>query len=147
VRIEFYVSASSSDADRARLACRLIDKAWSRRQPVFVYEPDAEALAALDTLLWTFSDGSFIPHERLDEGAQAAEAPIVLSSFAPTDDRTNGILLNFAVDVPPFANRFERVIELIDEDPSRREAGRARFRTYRQWGHEPVTHNLGARPD
>ena len=47
-----------------------------------------------------------------------------------------------AAEPPPAAASVERIAEIIDAEPARREAGRARFRAYRQLGCEPVTHTL-----
>jgi len=45
--------------------------------------------------------------------------------------------------VPPAAQAATRVIEIIDADPARRQAGRERFKQYRALGIEPATHNIG----
>jgi hypothetical protein len=36
------------------------------------------------------------------------------------------------------------VVEIVDADPARRQAGRLRFKDYRTLGVEPVTHKPGA---
>jgi DNA polymerase IIIc chi subunit len=49
--------------------------------------------------------------------------------------------------VPDFAMQFERVIELVDDEPTRRQRARDRFRAWRRLGVEPHTHNLAALRD
>ncbi len=146
MRVDFYVQQGAGAEGLARLACRLLEKAWIAGQTACVYDPHADSLETLDRLLWTFSDGSFVPHERLVSGTAAVqappEAPIVLTLARPPADLPRALLLNRASTVPEFATEFERVIELVDDEPARREAGRARFRAYRQLGCEPQTHTL-----
>ena len=38
--------------------------------------------------------------------------------------------------------RFSRVIEIIENNPEARAAGRLRFKAYREQGIEPVTHQV-----
>jgi len=45
------------------------------------------------------------------------------------------------------ANADAGVVEIIDDDAARRQAGRERFRQYRALGVEPVTHKPGATGD
>ena len=47
-----------------------------------------------------------------------------------------------APEVPACVAEARRVAEFIDGDPARRQAGRARFRTYKDRGWSPTTHNL-----
>ena len=63
-RVDFYVLPSQEPSARLRFACRLVEKAWLKRHRVRVQcEPGGE-LEALDHLLWTWSDRSFLPHHR-----------------------------------------------------------------------------------
>lgn len=142
-RVDFYVQSGAGPDGLARLACRLVEKAYLAGHKVCIYDPDARALETLDTLLWTYSDGSFLPHERLEDPAQACEAPIVLLRSAPGPALPRGVLINRDTVVPPFASEFERVIELVDDEPTRRERARERFRAWKALGTEPGTHNLG----
>jgi len=139
--VSFYVLEERSSAARLRLACRIIDKAYRAGQNVLVWHSDSAELATLDELLWTFGDDrSFIPHDLVAPGV-AAEAPVLLTTGAAPDSGID-VLVNLAAAVPPLADRAARIVEVIDGDPERREAGRARFRVYRERGCEPVSHNV-----
>jgi DNA polymerase-3 subunit chi len=146
-RVDFYVQPGAGPEGLARLACRLVEKAWSSGHAVCLYDPDRRALAALDTLLWTFAEGSFIPHEIVEDAAGSCEAPVALVSSPPGPSLPRAILLNRDVTVPDFAMQFERVIELVDDEPTRRQRARDRFRAWRRLGVEPHTHNLAALRD
>ena len=139
--VSFYVLEERSSSARLRLTCRIIDNAYRAGQNVLVWHSDAVELAALDELLWTFGDDrTFIPHELVASGV-AAEAPVLLTTGEAPESGID-VLVNLAAVVPPLADRAARIIEVLDGDPERRQAGRARFRTYRERGCEPVSHNV-----
>ena len=139
--VAFYVLEEASSAARLKLACRITDKAFRAGQNVLIWHTDATELAMLDELLWTFGDDrSFIAHERIVPG-RVAEAPVLLTTSAVPESGID-VLVNLAPEVPPVAERAARIVEIIDGDPARREAGRARFRTYRKLGLQPVMHNV-----
>ncbi len=54
------------------------------------------------------------------------------------------VLVNLGQDVPSWFSRYARVAELVSGDEAARQAGRDRFRFYRDRGIEPETHQLGA---
>ena len=56
-------SRSAAPGARLKLACKLAEKAYLASQSVLVWHTDRGELEALDELLWTFADGSFVPHE------------------------------------------------------------------------------------
>jgi DNA polymerase-3 subunit chi len=146
LRVDFYILDESSAAARLKLACRLAEKAYLAAQTALVWHTDAEELKAFDDMLWTFMDGSFVPHEMLTAataagGASTDETPVLLSAgTAPPADVD--IIINLAPDVPGCLSRTRRIAEIIDGDDSRRRAGRARFKAYRDLGIQPASHNV-----
>jgi DNA polymerase-3 subunit chi len=141
-RVDFYVTETTAPRDRLRTACRVVEKAYLAGHTVLVWHTDIEELRELDELLWTFGDGSFVPHEAI--GASGfASAPVLLTSAAVPTGGCD-VLVNLAADVPACVDSARRVAEFIDGDPDRRQAGRARFRTYKERGWPPATHNLRA---
>src|ERR1700736_4620007 len=141
VRVDFYILDESSATARLKLACRLAEKAYLAAQVALVWHTDAQELRAFDDMLWTFMDGSFVPHEMLTPGASSNETPVLLSAgIAPPS--TVDIIINLAPDVPTCLAQTRRVAEIIDGDESRRRAGRARFKAYRDLGIQPASHNI-----
>jgi DNA polymerase-3 subunit chi len=142
VVVDFYVLEDVSPRARLRTACRVVEKAYLAGNTVLVWHTELEELKELDELLWTFGDGSFVPHEPLASNGFEV-APVLLSmGTAPTFPFD--VLVNLASDVPPCAEAAQRVAEFIDGDPARRQAGRARFRVYKDRGIQPNTHNISA---
>lgn len=140
LRVDFYVIEDPSGNGRLSLACKLAEKAYLAEQKVLIWHPDSAELKALDEMLWTFRDGSFVPHEILGQ-AGFGESPVVLSSTTvPPGDLD--VVLNLAADVPEFVAKSKRVMEIVDGDEGRRQAGRARFKAYRERGVQPASHHL-----
>jgi DNA polymerase III subunit chi len=139
-RVDFYVSAEAGEPARFRLACRVAEKAYLAKQTVVVWTDDPAALPRIDELLWTFGDGTFVPHDVLREGSEC-EAPVALTAGTPPANHTD-VLINLGGVVPPFFEKFGRVAELLDARPDVRAAGRDRFKTYRGKSIEPTTHNV-----
>jgi DNA polymerase III subunit chi len=140
VNVDFYVLDEVSSRARLRTACRVVEKAYLAGHTVLVWHTELEELREFDELLWTFGDGSFVPHEPLSGGGFEA-APVLLSMGTPPSGPVD-VLVNLAADVPPCADAAQRVAEFIDGDPGRRQAGRARFRAYKDRGIQPTTHTL-----
>jgi len=140
-RVTFYVLPAAGERDWLVYACRLVEKAYLLEHRVRVHCDSAELAGKLDSVLWTFSDRSFVPHG-LAGSAGADAAPVVISATdqdAPPAD----LLVNLGHDVPPDFHRYGRVAEVVDGDEERRRAGRERFRFYRDQGIEPETHTVG----
>ena len=124
---------------RWRYACQEIEKAFLAEERVLVWLDNEADVAAFDDLLWTFADRSFIPHEPLSPESDWEESPVLLSAGRepPSAPQT---IVNLAMGAPPDLERVSRLVEIIDADPARRQAGRERFKQYRAMGVEPVTH-------
>ena len=140
-RVDFYILEGQSPSGRLKLACKLAEKAYLASQTVLVWHTDPAELKAFDQMLWVFNDGSFVPHEALSEGVTSAETPVLLSSGAALSANVD-IIINLAPDLPPCLSQTPRVVEIIDGDDTRRRAGRARFKAYRELGVQPASHNI-----
>jgi len=141
-RVDFYITENPSPAARLKLACKLVEKAYLASQRVLVWHTDPAELRELDELLWVFNDGSFVPHEALPgNGVPGSECPVYLSSGVALSANVD-IIINLAPDLPLGLNQTGRVAEIIDGDDTRRRAGRARFKAYRELGVQPASHNI-----
>jgi len=136
-QVEFYIL--ENDQSRELMACHLVEKAWQQQHRVHIHTASAAQSKKLDDMLWSFSDDSFIPHEIGSHNEKLATVSIDHAS----DPVCHELLINLAVEVPVFFSRFERVSEIIDDDPQRKESGRERYRFYRDRGYELSTQNIG----
>ncbi|HEU5443817.1 MAG TPA: DNA polymerase III subunit chi [Steroidobacteraceae bacterium] len=144
LRVDFYVIEGTAPGARLRVACRLAEKAYLASQRALIWHTDRRELEALDELLWTFADGSFVPHDWLtSNGDGGVQAPVLLSAGSPPAEIFD-FVINLAAEPPPFLHLARRIAEIIDGDEGRRQAGRVRFKAYRELGIGPVTHPLRA---
>ncbi len=150
-QVDFYILATQSDDSWLRLACRITEKARQQKLKVYLHSENAADAARLDGLLWTFSQGSFIPHRLVGSGSDdpVEESVLIgrndLAAETPADTPVTqswDLMINLTTQVPGFFSRYDRVAEVIDANPVRRENGRERFRFYRDRGYELNTHNL-----
>lgn len=141
-RVDFYILEEPSPSGRLKVACKLAEKAYLAAQTVLVWHTDPAELRAFDEMLWTFNDGSFVPHEVLPaSGAIPPETPVLLSlGVAPSANVD--IVINLGPELPACLAQTRRVAEVIDGDDTRRRAGRARFKAYRELGVQPASHNI-----
>ena len=141
--VDFYILDSDSDEARLLLACKIVDKATQRDHHVYVHSTSEAEAQKLDELLWTFSQGSFIPHlvVRTELGAPPPE-PVLIGINNPPGPGRWDVLVNLAPDVPEFFSRYERVAEVVDANTTRREQSRERYRFYRDRGYPLNTHHV-----
>jgi DNA polymerase-3 subunit chi len=142
-QVDFYILKSDSDDARLHLACKIVDKATQLDHHVFIHSTSDDEARQLDELLWTFSQGSFIPHRIVrGESTEAPLEPVLIGvNQSPAAGRWN-VLINLAADVPEFFSRYERVAEVVDADAVRREQSRERYRFYRDRGYKLNTHQV-----
>lgn len=140
-RVDFYVLTQVDERARQMLACKLAEKAWRLDNTVYIHASSREDAERLDQLLWTFRDGSFVPHGLTGRNDGTESSPIMIGA----DDDGVGprdLLINLCDEIPSFAEGFPRVAELVTSDESCRLASRKRYATYRDQGHELNTHKL-----
>ena len=137
-RIDFYV-LSDTDEDRRQLVlCRVVEKATRLGHRVWIHAP--ATAGALDDRLWTFSQGSFVAHERAGFEADADCPVLIGNGDAPAEPRE--VLVNDDDAIPAFLDGFERVAEVVNAEAERRNRARERFRTYRERGFELHHHEV-----
>jgi DNA polymerase-3 subunit chi len=137
--IRFYTLKDAGGTARMRQACVLAEQAWMAGDRVLLWLAGTDELARCDDLLWTFGDRSFVPHEMLAADPAASEAPVQLHAGPlPEGIATSfGTLITLREHPEPAALQFASVIEVLDAEPACRNAGRARFRWYREQGVTP----------
>lgn len=132
-RIEFYILPGDKPDERLLAACKLALKGWRHGLPVFLRCADAQQCQALDELLWNFRTDTFLPHNLQSEDPLA---PVVIG-MNEEPAQANGLLINLAGDISAHLPQFQRIIEIIDQEPDRLAGGRENFRSYRQRGFDP----------
>ena len=139
-RVDFYILPGRQTGSRLVLACRLAEKAYGLGHTVYIHTASPEQAQQLDELLWTFRQGSFVPHGLYPDADQ--DIPPVLIGWEPEPLVNATLLINLSDEAPAFLERFERVAELVDQDEKTLNLSRDKFRHYRAQGYELHSHKL-----
>ncbi|HET7773408.1 MAG TPA: DNA polymerase III subunit chi [Burkholderiaceae bacterium] len=137
-RIDFHTGLP----DKLAYCCRLLRKVQAAGQKALVYSSDPQTLAELDRQLWTFSPLDFLPHQYAHEPDAELALVLLTGSEAPTQHHR--LLINLDRDHPPAYASHERVIELVSTEAEDAQAGRQRFKFYRDQGYPLQHHVAGA---
>ena len=139
-RIDFYLSKDTENSARHTLACRIVEKAYQLGNHIHIHTESTEQTQLMDDLLWTFRDGSFLPHQKSTDN----RSKNTLISIGNNKDfnAEADVLINLAQNIPSFFSQFERVAELVNEDPQYKTQARDRYKFYRDRGYDLKTHNL-----
>ncbi len=143
-RVDFYILSIEGPDEHLRVACRVAEKAWRQGNRVRVESEDADALRRLDALMWTFKQESFLPHEIEGERSDWQKldpAPVVLATPG-TPAELPDVLINLSQALPPVSERCPRIAEIVSANPESKQAGRDRYRSYRDRGFELSSHQL-----
>jgi len=133
--ISFYILSSDEERLRSFFCCKLIEKAY--RQGIFCYlltDSDSQT-RMLDNLLWTFRPNSFIPHEIYLGELPTVDNIVLIGSLAPPD-LWKKLVINFSSQKLENLAKIERLLEIIDNHPQRKQEARNRYRYYQQQGLE-----------
>jgi DNA polymerase-3 subunit chi len=95
-----------------RVLPTLVERTLTRGWRAVVQAGSEERVDALDTLLWTYTEESFLPHGTRKDG-KTAEQPVFLTT---EDDNPNGATVRFLVDGAELADHsgYERIVYLFD---------------------------------
>jgi DNA polymerase III subunit chi len=141
-RVDFYVLKGGAAKQRWMFACRLTEKAFLRDLRVVVVNETLADAQAMDDLLWTFNERSFVPHKIcLDEHSLDPATPVQLT-VDPSNVPAADLLVNLTARLPAHWELYPRVAEIIDADEDRRRLGRERFKSYRDLKVALETHQL-----
>ena len=136
-KIDFYVLKDAKYSEKNRFACRLCEKAYKAGYKIHLYTNDENHTAALDELLWTFSDRSFLPHS---VGTDTKTTPISINNQIALGEY--GLLINLTPNIPEFLESFARTAEIISESENDKEAARKRYLYYREQGYTLNSHEI-----
>ncbi len=113
---------------------KLLERTMQAGRRAVVLAASEERVQALNGMLWTYEDGSWLPHGSARDG-EAAEQPIWLTA---TEERPNGADYLFLTDGAASAalSDWERVFDLFDgRDDAAVTAARIRWKLARDAGH------------
>jgi DNA polymerase-3 subunit chi len=140
----FYILPTHSISDRFIFACKLIEKAYRSGQFCYIYTDSLQQSQKMDSLLWTFRENSFIPHQLYDDVNNKAPDyhQTVLIGTQPAPENWQKLIFNLSSNYPSDLIKTERILEILDNNEALKQAGRQRFRQYKQDGFTVSTHKI-----
>jgi DNA polymerase-3 subunit chi len=111
----------------------LVERTLARNWRAVIQVGSEERVEALDTLLWTYREESFLPHGTRRDG-KPEQQPVFLTS---TEENPNSATVRFLVDGAEVADvtAYARVVYLFDgRDGSAVEKARAQWKLARDAG-------------
>ena len=141
-QIDFYILENKDAGGKLQYACRLVEKAYGKGLKIGVCTQDNSQSEVFDLMLWTFSQGSFIPHKMLvseqpDWQAYPIQIGQQVDAFKSAD-----IIVNLSRSASAYEGDCKRVADLICDDEDDKLAGRGRFKQYQERGLTPNTHRI-----
>lgn len=137
-RIDFYVLQSDQPREADTFACRLAEKAYRAGLRVLLAVDNRARAGELDQLLWTFREDSFLPHA--PQSAEQGAAVEINCGEEP--GLHHGLLINLCSEVPGWFSRFERLAEIVLQQPRALARSRTRFSHFRDRGYPLQSHKI-----
>ena len=137
--IDFYILPDSDIAAREQFACRLAEKAVKSNHHVFIAVDDSDCARQLSDGLWCFKPESFVAHAVQADDQEDAQ---VLLGWQ-MDDHHHDVIINLQSQIPDQFSRFQRLTEIVVQDPTVLSATRAHFQFYRDRGYPLKCHKIG----
>ncbi|MCB1690207.1 MAG: DNA polymerase III subunit chi [Halioglobus sp.] len=136
--VGFYVVQSAAPGQRLNVAARLADKAFQRGHRIFINAADQAQASQLDELLWSFRPASFLPHGLLGQ----EHSDTIAIGWGQEPENHNDLLINLQLSIPPFFSRFQRVAEVVTQEPDNLAALRNSWKFYKERGYQLEKHDL-----
>lgn len=144
-RIDFYIIEQGSTEATDTFICRLIEKAWSQNNAVYLHTNDEEHTTKFDELMWTFKETSFVPHlcHTSPDTDEHDEKSVLIGHQSDINiTKHHDVLINLHHEAPSFFSQFERVAEIITTEETSKIKGRERYQFYRDRGYALETHKI-----
>lgn len=124
--------------ERARILCDLAAEFYAAGQRVLVMVQDDNQGVTLDQFMWTWQQGSFVPHVYQNGAVDCHDEPVVIVAAEENPNGAEVLLMGVPCSVE-FIRHFRRVIDFAETfDETRLAESRERFRSYREHGFAPV---------
>ncbi|MDM8565057.1 DNA polymerase III subunit chi [Candidatus Halobeggiatoa sp. HSG11] len=140
IQVDFYILKTNIRQRKERLACQIADKAWHQNYQIYVHSESQMAAEQLDMMMWVFKEESFLPHDVYYSNTSSI-APIQIG-YTNQACKDMEVLINMSKVIPPFFEQFQRIAEIVDNNNIEREAGRNRYRFYKEQNYNLKVHEI-----
>jgi DNA polymerase III subunit chi len=138
-RVDFYILPDENRKSLQHFACRLAEKAYRQGHSILIKTDNADDSRMMDDLLWSFKEDNFLPHAV--SGTMASETQPILISHEAESDSNFQLLINMSSHCAE-QNQFDRIAEILNQEPNRKQAGRLHYKQYKNFGFELQHHEI-----
>lgn len=138
-QVDFHIIPVFQVEERYAYAARLVAKARRHQHRVLLSVDDEAAAQTLSEMLWAATPESFIAHSML-EAAQFDDT--VQIAWRDSAGSHHDVLINLAGEIPEYFSRFDRVFEVVSQDPAVLKRTREHYRFYQDRGYPLTRHDL-----
>ena len=138
-RVDFYILADENRYSIQHFACRLAEKAYLQGHKILIKTESVDESHALDNLLWTIQDNSFIPHALLDASSSDDQAVLISHEHDVIDDFQ--LLINLSSTAAQHT-KVDRIAEVLNQQANSKQIGREHYKIYRDLGLELHHHEM-----
>ena len=121
----YHLSRTTLEQAAAPLMQKCLDAGWR----VLAVSPSPDRLAALDSILWTFDEKTFLPHGQAEApGLDPARQPILLTGKLDNQNRAEALVLMDGTKAPVDAPYIRCMVMFDDGDTDTRSLARQQFK-------------------
>lgn len=135
--VDFHILPTVQETERLAYIARLTRKAQNKGLSVLIAVDSEIQREQASLALWGLAPDSFMPHEPISEA---------FFTIQITDSEDSGqhhqVLINLCATVPSFFSRFERVFEVVSQQPDGLALSRKRYKFYKDRGYPLTQHDL-----
>ena len=142
MKVDIYLLSSAETRQQLLFTAQLSSKIMGLGHKLIIQIKDHDQLKQLDELMWTYSQNSFLPHAVLgkDEIADPQTPIWICSEIKQRGDFK--VLINLGDEATNSADPFERLAEVVVNQPDALEQARARYRYYQSQHYQIDTHSI-----
>ena len=139
-KIDFHILPTTQENDVFHYVARLAQKAMARQHHVLVATSNPEQALAISDAIWACSPESFMAHTLIDQ----PHFPLQIS-HSEECGKHHDVLINLCTEIPAYFSRFERIFEVVCQQPQWLSESRERYRYYQDHGYAIDRHDLRER--
>ena len=140
--VSFYILTTNQERQRYVVACRVAEKAYKLGQQVFILTRSEDQTLVVDKLLWSFRQGSFVPHLTQDVQPTTQQLPNSVIIGSNPQENAATVLINLSEQLPEPMTTVQRIVEIVDQDEQIKQAGRQRYKAYQSQNIPLTVHEL-----
>ncbi len=133
---DFYILPCADDDGKFDFLGKLLTRITGANHQVFIYCNDEFSAQRLSDALWNYKDISFLANIIIggDEKQSTQTPTITLGWNKQHKSDHRDVMINYCDEIPEGAANFERVVELVTQQPLVLQRSRERYKSYKDQG-------------